>query len=221
VRACAIVPQKVLAVAKSRLRDILRADARAALSLTLLRTVCASLRAAAAVEDVVVMTTDPDVRAFAAASGVRSMPDPCAGFNEALVEVIRSLPAHSHAILIIAADLPLLRPEDVVAILAAGTPRTAVLAPARGGTGTNALLVPPAAAIRPAFGPASLALHRDHVRASGLRVAEINRVGVAFDLDTPADLISLWGRLGSQPGWSPSRAPFLLSTQLSGARRRR
>jgi 2-phospho-L-lactate guanylyltransferase len=167
------------------------------------------------------MTPDPDVRAFATASGVRSMPDPCAGFNEALVEVIRSLPAHTHAILVIAADLPLLRPEDVVAILAAGTPRTVVLAPARGGTGTNALLVPAATAIRPAFGPASLPLHRDRARALGLRVAEVNRAGVAFDLDTPADLISLWGRLGPQPALSVSRAPFLLSTQLSEARRRR
>jgi 2-phospho-L-lactate guanylyltransferase len=191
VRACAIVPQKPLAVAKSRLGDVLRADARASLSLTLLRRVCASLRAAPAVEDVVVMTPDPDVRAFAAASGVRSVPDPCAGFNEALVEVIRSLPAHSHAILIMAADLPLLRPADVVAFLAAGMPRTAVLAPARDGNGTNALLVPPATAIRPVFGPASLALHRSLVRALGLRIAEVNRVGLAFDLDTPADLVAL------------------------------
>ncbi len=189
------MPQKSLAAAKSRLGDILRADARAALSLRLLRTVCASLRATPAVEEVIVMTPDPDVRAFAAAAGVRSVPDSSAGLNEALVEVMRSLPARSHAIVIIAADLALLRPADVAAFLAAGTPETAVLAPARDGTGTNALLVPPAMAIRPAFGPASLARHRGRASALGLRVAEVNRAGLSFDLDTPADLVALgWQR---------------------------
>jgi 2-phospho-L-lactate/phosphoenolpyruvate guanylyltransferase len=200
VRACAIVPQKSLTAAKSRLGDVLRPDARAALSLTMLRTVCASLRAASAMEQVIVMTPDPDVRAFAAAAGIRSVPDPCAGFNEALVEVIRSLPTRSHAVLIIAADLPLLRPVDIAAILAAGTARTAVLAPARDGTGTNALLVPPATAVRPAFGPASLTLHRARTRALGLRFAEVNRTGLAFDLDTPADLVSLGGRVDRTGG---------------------
>lgn len=198
MRACAIVPQKSLAAAKSRLGDVLRADRRAALSLRLLQTVCASLRATSAVEEVIVMTPDPDVRAFAAASGVRSVPDPCAGFNEALLELIRSLPAHSHAIVIMGADLPLLRPADVVAFLAAGTPQTAVLAPARDGTGTNALLIPPATAMPPAFGPASRTLHRERAYALGVRVAEVNRTGLAFDLDTPADLLALGPRMGSQ-----------------------
>ena len=195
MRACAIVPQKSLAAAKSRLGDILRTDARAALSLRLLRTVCASLRATPAVEEVIVMTPDPDVRAFAATCGVRSVPDPCAGLNEAMLEVMRSLPARSHAVVIMAADLPLLRPADVAAFLAAGSPQTAAVAPARDGTGTNALLIPPATAIRPAFGPASLTRHRDHARALGLGVAEVNRAGLAFDLDTPTDLVTLgWQR---------------------------
>ena len=201
MRTCAIVPQKSLAAAKGRLESVLRADTRAALSLRLLRTVCASLRATSAVEEVIVMTPDPRVRAFAAGCGVRSVWDPCAGFNEALVEVIRSLPAHSHAIAIMASDLPLLRPVDITAFLAAGTPGTAVLAPARDGTGTNALLVPPATAIRPAFGPASLMLHRERARILGLRVAEVNRTGLAFDLDTPLDLAAL--------GWQRNRASRL------------
>lgn len=198
MRACAIVPQKSLTASKSRLGGVLRPAARAVLSLTMLRTVCASLRASA-LDDVIVMTPDPEVRAVAAAAGIRSLPDPCAGFNEALVEVIRSLPTRSHAVLIIAADLPLLRPADIAAVLAAGTARTAVLAPAREGTGTNALLVPPATAMRPAFGPASLTLHRRLARALGLCLAEIHRVGLAFDLDTPADLVAFGGRV-DRPG---------------------
>lgn len=189
--ACAIVPQKPLRAAKSRLGGVLRPGTRNALSLTMLRTVCAAVRAAPGVEDVVIMTPDPDVRAFAAAAGIRSVPDPCAEFNEALAGVIRALPASWREILIIAADLPLLRPADVAALLAAGTAGTAVLAPAKDRTGTNALLIPPGATVRPSFGPASLARHRGGIRGLGLRLAEVDRPGLAFDLDTPADLLSL------------------------------
>ncbi len=199
MRVYAIVPQKALVEAKSRLGDVLDVEARAALSLALLETVCAGLRADPRVEHVVVMTPDPKVRAFAAACGLRSTPDPCAGLNEALVEAFRSLPAHSHAILVISADLPLLQPSDVAALCSAGETHRVVLAPSRDAAGTNALLLPPAAAVRPAFGPASLAVHRSRARALGLQVTEVNRPGLAFDLDTPMDLAALWcvdGRVG-------------------------
>ncbi|HEX4835965.1 MAG TPA: hypothetical protein VFW01_06485, partial [bacterium] len=58
-----IVPQKPLALAKGRLAAVLDPRTRAALSLTLLRGVCVTLRAAADVEGLVVMTLDPDIRA--------------------------------------------------------------------------------------------------------------------------------------------------------------
>jgi 2-phospho-L-lactate guanylyltransferase len=199
VRACAIVPQKPLALAKSRLGTVLPARGRATLSLALLRTVCTVLRATPGVEDVVVMTPDAEVQAFAAGCGIKAVPDPAPDLNDALVEVFRSLPRQSHAILVVSADLPLLLPADAVAMLAVGETGALVLAPARDAAGTNALLLPPETRFHPAFGRASRAAHRARARALGLRVVEVHRPGLAFDVDTPADLTALEGRRWRMP----------------------
>ena len=60
------------------------------------------------------------------------------------------------------ADLPLARPDDIDAIIAAplGAGPSAVLVPSADGTGTNAMLLRPPAALRPRLGPDSLARHR-------------------------------------------------------------
>jgi 2-phospho-L-lactate/phosphoenolpyruvate guanylyltransferase len=187
----AIVPQKPLSMAKSRLGRVLPAGARAALSLALLERVCAVLRATNGIEDVVVMTADPVVGAFAAARGVRTMPDPAPDLNAALAEVFRPLSWGSRGILVISADLPLLQPVDIAAIVAAADPRTLVVAPSKDTVGTNALLLPPTPGFRPAFGGASLAAHRHRAEALGLRAVLLRRPGLAFDLDTPADLAAV------------------------------
>ena len=160
---------------------------RAALSLALLEHVCTILRAAD-VEDVVVMTPDPDVRARAAAWGVRAIPDPVPGLNPALTGALVPLMGWSHGLLIVAGDLPFLEVADIVALLGASTRRALGIAPSKDGTGTNALALPPGILIQPAFGRGSLAAHRRQALALGLAVTEIARPGLAFDLDTPVDL---------------------------------
>lgn len=188
MRARAIVPQKPLVLAKGRLAAALGARSRAALSLALLQHICATLRASPDVEDVVVMTPDHDVRARAAAWGVRAILDPAPGLNPALAGALVPMTGWSHGILIVAGDLPFLEVADVVALLGASTRRALAIAPSRDGTGTNALALPPGVLISPAFGRGSFATHRRQALALGLAVAEIARSGWAFDLDTPADL---------------------------------
>ncbi len=187
MRARAIVPQKPLVLAKGRLAGALGPRARATLSLALLQTVCATLRAAG-VEDVVVMTPDHDVRARAAAWGVRAIPDPAPGLNPALAGALVPMVRWSHGVLIVAGDLPFLQPADVVALLGASTRRGVGIAPSKDGTGTNALALAPGIVISPAFGRGSFAAHRRQALVLGLAVAEIVRPGLAFDLDTPVDL---------------------------------
>jgi 2-phospho-L-lactate/phosphoenolpyruvate guanylyltransferase len=196
VKARAIVPQKGLSAAKSRLGGVLSAGSRAELSLALLRGVCAALRSVPEVEDLVVMTPDPAVRAQAAAWGLRAVPDPCPELNAALAALapragmVRGADARSRAILIVAADLPLLRPADVSAVLAAGRRGAVVLAPSKEGSGTNAMLLPPGVRVEPAYGPGSLPEHRRRARRAGCDVREIYRPGFAFDLDTEADWLT-------------------------------
>ena len=190
MRARAIVPQKALSAAKSRLEGMLSARERVAFSLALLSRVCAALKTAPGVESIVIMTPDAAARAQAAAWGIPSIADPRPGLNAALAQAVRDAAA-SHAVLIVAADLPLLRPADVAALLAAGRRGRLVLAPSKEGTGTNAVVVPPGTPFHPAYGAGSLAAHYRGARALGQDVVEVRRPGLAFDVDTEADLVAV------------------------------
>jgi 2-phospho-L-lactate guanylyltransferase len=196
VRAWALVPQKRLADAKSRIAISAPPETRAAISLALLDRVCTALRATPGVEDVVIMTPDPAVQAFGRGAGVRTISDTWPSFNEALGQALLTEGERdgARAVLVVSADLPLIEPSDVAAALAMGGHGALVLAPSKDGTGTNALLLPPGVRCRPAFGPGSRMRHRRLAAALGLRVVEIVRPGLAFDLDTPADLAALGPR---------------------------
>ena len=90
------------------------------------------------------------------------------------------------------ADLPLARPEDVAAILAAARPApSAVLVPSHDGTGTNAMLLRPPRAIAPRLGPGSLARHLALAARRGVAVQRLERPRLALDIDTPRDLAAL------------------------------
>ncbi len=92
-------------------------------------------------------------------------------------------------VLVLPADLPLVVPEDLQALLAlASDPPSVVLAPDRRQDGTNALLVSPAGLIEYEFGPQSYDRHRAAALAAGARVAVCDRPGLALDLDLPEDL---------------------------------
>jgi len=76
----------------------------------------------------------------------------------------------------------------------------------RHGTGTNALVLSPPDAIKPSFGPDSLARHTAAAEAAGLphRVEDVP--SLAHDVDTPEDLAAL--------------AALLTETRLGAARTR-
>jgi 2-phospho-L-lactate guanylyltransferase len=198
LRACAIVPQKALVAAKSRLEGALSPAARRKLSLALLRHVCDALRAVPDIEAITIMTPDAAVRARVAAWGIAALTDPGPGLNAALARAMQPA-ARSRAVLIVAGDLPLLTPADVASLLGTAEAGRLVVAASKEGTGTNAVVVPPGMMFRPAYGAASLAAHREGARKLGYELTEVRRPGLAFDVDTEADLIAL-GALASALG---------------------
>jgi len=94
---------------------------------------------------------------------------------------------------ILPADLPLLRPADIVALVARARTADVVLAPDRRRDGTNALVLssPLALTLAPRFGPSSYRLHLDAARLAGVRSRTVRRRGLAFDLDDADDLRAL------------------------------
>jgi 2-phospho-L-lactate guanylyltransferase len=103
--------------------------------------------------------------------------------------------AGAGAALVLTADLPLIRPDDVAAVLAAARPGpSAVLVPSHEGTGTNAMLLRPPRAIAPRLGPGSLARHLAQATRRGVAVERLERSRVALDIDTPRDLAVLIAR---------------------------
>ena len=193
-----IIPHRGLEAAKTRLAPVLTDDERATLGATLLRHV---LRAALATA-----TPDDDVMVISPSAGLAEIVGPLGatlviqrgmGLNSGLEEArAAAAGARVDTLVVLHGDLPNLRPSDIAALIAALPPGGgAAIAPDRSGTGTNALAQRPIDAIPFRFGAGSFAAHCDAAVEAGWRLNAVNRSGLSFDLDTPADL-RRWMELG-------------------------
>lgn len=190
-----IVPHRGLAAAKTRLAPVLDDAEREALASRLLERV---LRIAhEACRDVVVITPSEALAPLVSAAGARLAVQRGMGLNAGLEQARREAIADRiDTLLVLHGDLPNLSTEDVAALLDA-LPRAGgvAIAPDRAGSGTNALALRPPDAIGFRFGVGSFAAHRAEAEAAGVPMVEVHRPGLAFDLDTPADL-ARWIELG-------------------------
>ena len=183
-----IVPHRGLAVAKTRLAPVLDDVEREALARRLLERV---LRVAhKACGDVVVITPSEALETLVSASGARLVVQRGMGLNAGLEQARREAIADDvDSLLVLHGDLPNLGVDDIAALLGAVPQPTGVaIAPDRTGTGTNALALRPPDAIGFRFGVGSFAAHRAEAEAAGVPLVEVERPGLAFDLDTPEDL---------------------------------
>lgn len=192
----AVVPVKPLRGALRRLTAALEAPVRRELQVAMLTDVLGACAGAPDLEGVMVVTSDPDAADLAArVAGARVVPDhdPPRGMNAAVSRGLAAVTAEgAAAALVLTADLPLARPEHIAEILECrGGAPSAVLVPSVDGTGTNAMLLSPPQALSPRLGPDSLARHSAQALRRGLAVRHLPVAGLALDIDTPADLISL------------------------------
>jgi 2-phospho-L-lactate guanylyltransferase len=199
-RVWAAVPYKGPVGSKRRLAPLLDEEERARLSLAMLDTVLRALTATEPIERVLLLapagaapswTEHPrialvDERPATASLGAED------GLNRALRQAQQhALAGGATALLILPADLPLLRPSHVTKLLQDADGAGVVLATDRSGSGTNALLLAPPDAIVPSFGIKSLARHRDLAQQAGWTQSRAYGVGLALDLDTPDDVAAL------------------------------
>ena len=189
---------------KRRLAGLLDGEERSRLVYALLGDVLAALLAVPTIECVLVVApagvalpggTDRRVVLLAERAGDG---DGVTGLNPALARAQAvAIEAGVERLLIVPADLPLLRPADVAAVLGASavlpSGHGAVIAPDAAGIGTNALLLAPPDALAPCFGLDSYRAHTEQADARRLPHATVRRPGLELDLDTPADVARLLG----------------------------
>jgi 2-phospho-L-lactate/phosphoenolpyruvate guanylyltransferase len=181
----AVVPLR--AGGKTRLGPEVSAGHRTQLARAMLADVCGALREAG-VGHVVVAANGAAAHAAADGLGVEVVTDPptSTGLDAAVANAAGRLTA-SGGLLVVAADLPRLRAQDITRVLDA--PGAVVIAPTGDG-GTGGLLRRPADVITTAYGPGSAQRHRRLAAAAGVRCTTVASGGFD-DVDTLHDLRGL------------------------------
>lgn len=206
----AIIPVKPLHDSKRRLAHLLSAGARAELIHHFLDNLLATLNDVPGIDRVLVVTGDAEVTALAQNHGAAVLleTEP-SGLNEA-VRGGTALAARqgATAVLILPADLPFARVEDIEQMLAPlpTAPLPTDLLPAaplptthhpllaitgdETEEGTNALLLAPPGDFTFRYGPGSYHAHLAEAAARDRAIHIVNAPGLRFDLDTEGDWLA-------------------------------
>ncbi len=202
MRATAVLPVKRFATAKRRLATGIDGERREALVAAMLDDVLEAIGKARSIERTIVVSDEPAAAESAARAGAEVLPDAREGGHPgaALKGIVRVEELGGGCAVLLPGDCPLLDPRQLDRLLT-GVPSSYVaIVPDRHGTGTNALVLAPPDAIRPAFGEGSCARHVDAARAAGVPFAVEEVASLALDLDTPADVVALTRELEARPG---------------------
>jgi 2-phospho-L-lactate/phosphoenolpyruvate guanylyltransferase len=201
----AIIPVKSLRESKRRLERLLSTDERADLILHFLGDLLATLDQVGEIERVLIVTGDPAVMALADKHRVDLLFEASpAGLNAAAVlGVAHAVEAGARAVLILPADLPFARIEDIEQMLAPYAPENVpvmVICGDENEKGTNALFLAPPGDFTFHYGPDSYQAHLEEARTRGRTIFKAQAPGLRFDLDTEDDWLAYNGQLDSIAG---------------------
>ena len=187
----AVIPIRAFALGKARLAASLDGAERA----TLARRWAEQVVHAAAPMPVVVVSSDPDVGAWASDLGLDRLDDP--GTLDAASAAGRDhLRAHGCTRVVIShADLP--RAHGLARLARDASSPVVALVPCHRDDGTPVLSVPTDVDFRFAYGPASFRRHAAEARRLGLGLRVVRDRDLAFDVDVPDDLAALGDSLTS------------------------
>ncbi|HMN60078.1 MAG TPA: 2-phospho-L-lactate guanylyltransferase [Anaerolinea sp.] len=190
-----LVPVKPLNRGKSRLSSVLSEDDRTLLNYKLLFNTLQSLSGVPEVHRVLVVSRDPTILSLAREFGFQTLQedDDASDLNTALkrASVVAQMYGAT-ALLVLPADLPLLNPLTIQAMLKkAGDTPGMVIAPDRHMQGTNAIWISPPDLIEFRFGQGSFARHLEQAKEMGVPCVVVEQPALELDLDLPDDLSML------------------------------
>lgn len=172
--------------AKSRLSSVLSKFEREVLAVCMLHDVVDALKGSC-VSGIDILTTSNNIHI----DGVNVMHDTSSGLNESLNDYIAQNMQTSDAepILIIMADLPLVRAQHINDIVGHSKNADIVIAPGTGG-GTNILAISDPA-YRVNYYGASFLDHVNVAQSLGIKAVTYDSLACATDIDEPSDLVEL------------------------------
>jgi 2-phospho-L-lactate guanylyltransferase len=219
-RTYAILPVKRFAAAKARLADDLSAGTRRALTESMVTDVLMALRRTKAIDEVLVVTSEPTAEAIGHGYGATVIADPVEEGQSAavLIGIEHAIERGATRVLLVPGDCPALDPLQVTELLdrpALG--RSVTLVPDRHGTGTNALVLVPPDVIVPVFGEDSRARHEQAAAAAGVPCAVEHVSTLLIDVDTGDDLVALRQLLADHRGGAAHTRGML--SRLAGRER--
>lgn len=170
---------------KTRLSACLSPQRRIDLVSTMLHHVVAVLEQVRGIDRVAVVSPERNVLP----ETVLAVDDAGGGLNQALRAAAKEARrGGADRLVIVHGDLPLLKAEEVTALIEASRGCGLAIAPDRRDSGTNALCLPWPLRFTFEFGPESFPRYLAQMAAQGLSPAVVRLPGLAFDLDEPADL---------------------------------
>jgi 2-phospho-L-lactate/phosphoenolpyruvate guanylyltransferase len=192
-----IIPVKDTRQSKQRLAHVLSAEQRQALAHAMLEDVLEEIAPLAWRAPVVLVTVDPFAKRLATRFGMRTATDGAHDGHTGAVDGARRLLAAEGAtgFLTIPGDIPLVRTEEIADIIDTHDHvRGFTIAPAEDEMGSNAIACSPPLAVPLRFGENSYFPHLEAARAAGIEPVVRRHIGIATDVDEPADIARLLAR---------------------------
>lgn len=183
----AVLPVKRFGMAKQRLGAV---PDKIGLVSGMAGDVLDALAGASSLDHVIVVTGDTQAADAAREHGFAVVDEPAPLGHSAAAElgIAHAETLGADRVLLVPGDCPLLTAGDVDGLLGRHTEAGVVVVPDRHGTGTNALVLTPPRAIRPAFGEGSRERHVGLARDAGVECAVDEVPALLLDVDTPEDL---------------------------------
>jgi 2-phospho-L-lactate guanylyltransferase len=189
-----LIPIKDPIRAKSRLADLLSSEERRRLAWAMFEDVSRAVTDARKPDRVVMVTSYPPAIERARVLGWDVLIEESQISESASVDWASRILSEQgfDTVMRLPADLPLVRGEDIDALLAVDLAAPgALLVPSRDGVGTNAIIRTPPTLFPSRFGPNSLELHKSEAARVGVECAVVNNSRVGLDIDEVADLHAL------------------------------
>jgi 2-phospho-L-lactate/phosphoenolpyruvate guanylyltransferase len=198
MRGILLIPVKDLSNAKQRLGAALDQAHRSQLAEAMLRDVMLAASGVRSRIDVALVTGDRRAKELAAEFGFLVIEDTRNESESAAIEMATALSEANgyDTTIVIPADIPLARAEELHQVLDAAPQEGAVFVPAYDRRGSNCILRRPASIIPLRFGNDSFIPHCEAMRRTEKPLVILEMAGIGLDIDNPHELDLLLAREG-------------------------